>query len=380
MKDYIRTISMVCLVMASIAGCSTEGRRSITATEPDVEISNSDTEGVVLIADSTPAESWEDAEAKLLTNVRQLTNPTMGLDRAGEAYFSPDMRRIIFQAYPRGESKYQMYTLDLTSDGRPISDSLRRVSPGDGACTCGFFEPNGRGIIYASTFLNPNLQNPNRYQREGASYVWDMPGGMDIITANVDGSNPRQLTKTAGYDAECAYSPDGRFIVFSSDRDGNPDLYVMNADGSGVRRITNRPGYDGGPFFSPAGRRIIFRADRRQNDHLQLFVVNADGTGERQLTADSDIVNWAPYWLPATADAPDGRSVVFTTSLHGHYNYEVYLLNVETGMHQRVTFSPRFDGLPVVSPDGKWLMWTSQRGSDATSQIFLADFKVPHGF
>lgn len=330
--------------------------------------------GYSLVAENVSEADWAASEGRWLSNVRQLTSPEMGLDRAGEAYFSPDMRRIIFQAYPKGETNYQMYTLDLAEDGRAKAETLRQVSPGGGACTCGFFEPGGRGIIYASSYLAPGLPNPNQYKREGSGYVWDMPGGMDIIAADVDGSNPRHLTTTLGYDAECAYSPDGEFIVFCSDRSGNPDLYIMRADGRNVRQLTSRPGYDGGPFFSPDGRRVIFRADRRLNDHLQLFVINADGSGERQLTADSDVVNWAPYWMP------DGRSVLFTTSLHGHRNYEVYLLNVETGRQQRITYSARFDGLPVISADGRRMMWTSQRGADETSQIFLADFSKPPGF
>mgnify|MGYP002623821317 FL=1 len=323
------------------------------------------------VVDQTPEDKWAQTEGETLTNIRQLTFPQMNLDRAGEAYFSPDMRRIIFQAYPKGQSEYQMFTLELDSEFRSVPSSLKQVSPGGGACTCGYFAPDGRSIIYASSYLNPDLENPNQYHREGSSYTWDMPGGMDIIRANLDGSDPRQVTDAVGYDAECAYSPDGTFIVFASDREGNPDLYIMRADAEIVRRLTDTPGYDGGPFFSPDGRRVIFRADRNQDDRLQLFVINADGSGERQLTTHSDIVNWAPYWLP------DGKSVVFTTSIHGHRNYEVYWLNIETGAQRRITHSPRFDGLPVISPDGKKMMWTSQRGPDGSSQIFIADFKSP---
>ncbi|MFQ5424869.1 MAG: hypothetical protein ACE5F9_12940 [Phycisphaerae bacterium] len=330
--------------------------------------------GFAIVQDTTPETEWPAAEAAILTHVRQLTNPSMGITEAGEAYFSPDMHRIIFQAYPTGKTSYQMYTLELAGDGSAKAGTLKQVSPGGGACTCGFFRPDGTGILFASSYLHPDMPNPNFYQREGSRYTWRMPGGMDILAAGLDGADPHRLTTEVGYDAECAYGPSGESIVFCSDRDGDPDLYTMRADGSGVRQVTNRPGYDGGPFFSPDGRRIIFRADRNQDDHLQLFVMNADGSGERQLTRHGPVVNWAPYWHP------DGRSVIYTTSLHGHRNYELYLLNIDTGKHQRVTYSPRFDGLPVISPDGKRMMWTSQRGPTGTSQIFLADFKLPEGF
>ncbi|MEK6644072.1 MAG: hypothetical protein AABZ08_09195 [Planctomycetota bacterium] len=330
--------------------------------------------GYQLAVDATPQSNWAEAESRILTNVHQITNEDMGIGASGEAYFAPDMKRIIFQSYPKGQHEYQMYTIELDAGLTAKTGSFKQISPGGGACTCGFFRPDNSGLIFASSYLHPDWPNPNQYHRAGSNYKWNMPGGMDVIATNLDGSNPRQLTTERGYDAECSYSPDGKEIVFASDRAGNPDLYIMNADGSNLRRLTNKPGYDGGPFFSPDGTKIIFRADRRQNDHLQIFVINTDGSGERQLTNDSDVVNWAPYFLP------DGRSVVFTTSLHGHYNYEVYLLNIETGKQQRVTHSPRFDGLPVISKDGTKMMWTSQRTTTGNSQVFIADFKKPDGY
>src|SRR5262249_29435663 len=116
-----------------------------------------------------------------------------------------------------------------------------------------------------------------------------------------------------------------------------------------------------------------FRADRHQNDLLQLFVMNADGADERQLTNNED-VNWGPYWHP------NGRTIAFATSVHGHRNYEIYLMNIDTGRTARLTFHDGFDGLPVSWPDGKGLMWTSKRGPDNPPQIFLADFTLPDGF
>ncbi|MFO0972135.1 MAG: hypothetical protein U1A27_01675 [Phycisphaerae bacterium] len=321
-----------------------------------------------------PHDQWAPRESASLTHIRQLTQPSMGLDKAGEAYFSPDGRAIIFQAYPTGQSAYQMYVLRLDAAGAPLPDSLKRVSPSGGACTCGYFRHDGKRVLFGSTYLQPNAPADSVYHRERSGYRWEMPVGMDIFETDLDGGHSQQLTRTSGYDAEGSYGPGGRQIVFTSCRDGgDPEIWVMNADGSAPRRLTHTPGYDGGPFFSPDGQRIIFRADRHKNDLLQLFVMNADGSHERQLT-DTDYVNWGPFWHPT------GHTVAFATSAHGHQNYEVYLLNVDTGKLARLTYHDGFDGLPVFSADGKKMMWTSKRGPDGTSQIFAADFTLPPGF
>jgi len=96
-----------------------------------------------------------------------------------------------------------------------------------------------------------------------------------------------RLTDSPGYDAECSYSPDGKKILFVSDRDGDPDIYLMNADGSGLEQLTDEPGYDGGPFFSPDGDWIAYRTDRLKKDHLHIHVMRADGSDDMAITAGS---------------------------------------------------------------------------------------------
>lgn len=320
-------------------------------------------------ADGPPIEQGP-GEEQYLTRVRQLTSPAMGFERAGEAYFSPDGRRIIFQAVPAGREGYQIYVLSL-GDRRP-----RRVSTGRGECTCAYFRPDGRKIIFASSHLDPDLDRPvpasqpPGFRVGQRRYVWNFNPHMDIFEADPDGSNLRRLTDAPGYDAEGAYDRAGRLIAFTSQRGGDLDIWIMNADGSQPRQVTRAKGYDGGPFISPDGRRIVFRADRRGDDKLQLFVIDADGRNERQLT-DDDFVNWGPYWHP------DGVHILYATSRHGHENYELYLMNVDTGRLWRITFTEGFDGLPSFSADGRRVLWTSKRGPDGTSQVFMADFSMP---
>jgi Tol biopolymer transport system component len=307
-------------------------------------------------------------ESKHLKNVRQLT---FDFAKAGEGYFSPDGKKIIFQAAPPGKDDYQIYTIDLSEGAKP-----KLVSTGKGKCTCAYFHPNGKSILFGSSHLDPSLKNgkPDAAKKGPAysrseRYRWDFDPFMDIFISNPEGSNLTQLTDAPGYDAEGSYSPDGKQIIFTSFRDGDAEIYIMDSDGSHVRRITRSKGYDGGPFFSPDGKKIIYRSDRAGNDLLQVYINNLEGTAEKQLTKN-DGVNWGPWFLP------DSRHIVYSTSIHGHQNYEVYLMDTETGKQERVTYADGFDGLPVISPDGKKMMWTSKgRNKENTSQLYIADFE-----
>src|SRR5713226_6051543 len=323
-------------------------------------------------------EDWQKEEAAHLKNIRQLTRD---FARAGEGYFSPDQKQIIFQAEERdtGNPFYQIFVMDLDSG------KYSRVSPGVGRTTCSYFSPDGKKIIFASSHLDPEAKKhyAEEYrQREEDKkagrrrrYQWDFDPYMDIFEANPDGSGLKRLTDAKGYDAEGSYSPDGKHIVFCSNRDGNLELYIMDADGNNVRHLTHAPGcYNGGPFFSPDGRRVIFRSDRKKKDELQIYVINADGTGERALT-DTEGVNWGPYWYP------DGRHIVYAAADHSNPavrpNYDIWWMNVETLAKTRITFAPGADVLPVFSPDGQKLMWTSTRDGRQPAQLFIADFVAP---
>jgi Tol biopolymer transport system component len=315
-------------------------------------------------------------EARHLKNIRQVT---FGFEKAGEGYFSPDGQSIIFQAVPHlapsifhhprpDEDGYQIFLGPLAQDA-----PLRMISTGKGRCTCPFFHPSGKSVLFASTHLSPaTAAEPPKgpaYSRT-ARYRWEFPEAMDIFAADLDGTNLKRLTDAPGYDAEGSYSPDGTRIVFTSFRDGDAEIYIMNADGRNPRRITRTPGYDGGPFFSPDGKQIIYRSDRKGNDLLQIYLNNTEGTAERALTQD-EFVNWGPYFHP------DGHHLIYATSRHGHTNYELYLMDVDTGQLQRITYHEGFDGLPVFSPDGQRLMWTSSgRTADRKSQLFIADFQL----
>jgi len=152
---------------------------------------------------------------KHLMNIRQLT---FGGENA-EAYFSGDGKQLIFQStrdqYPCDE----IYKMNV--DGSDV----KKVSAGKGRTTCAYFYPNDQQILYSSTHESgPACPAPPDRSR---GYVWGLYP-YDIYTANPDGSNLKVLTSSPNYDAEATISPDGKSIVFTSDRDGDLELYVMD--------------------------------------------------------------------------------------------------------------------------------------------------------
>jgi Tol biopolymer transport system component len=96
--------------------------------------------------------------------------------------------------------------------------------------------------------------------------------------------------------------------------------------------------------------------------------MRTDGSDVRRLT-DFNSISWAPY------EHPSGRYFIFSSNKLGSSNFELFIVDAEGGKEPvRVTYSDGFDGLPVPSPDGRLLAWTSGRSNAAPGQIFIAEW------
>jgi TolB protein len=245
---------------------------------------------------------------------------------------------------------------------------------------------------------------------------------------------PKPLFEMPHYDAECSYDPTGRFVLYTRIEPPKPDqppgkpdgnIYIFDTKTNTHTPIITAPGYDGGPFFSPDGTRICYRSDRKGDDKLQLFIADLKFETDPQSVGDkipvgisteyqvtaNEHVNWAPFFHPS------GNFLVYGTSEISHANYEIMAVPVDpdsvaaavnaahaaghkdaivlTGTknagapsqradllpHTRLTHATGADVLPAFTNDGKWMMWTSQRGPKASgeerpsSQLWIARWK-----
>ncbi len=307
----------------------------------------------------------EVSREKHLGNIRQLTFEGDN----GEAYFSPDGKRIVFQSKRLGSPFDQIYILDL--DG----SRLRQISDGSGRTTCSYFDPQKPRLIYSSTHHLRNRDNRPKSTRPAGSggatdYQWEFDPKFDIFVADLEGRILKQLTESPGYDAEATFSPSGRRIVFTSSRDNDLEIYSMDRRGGDILRLTFMPGYDGGAFYSPDESQIIFRGARGDDYRaLQLYRMNADGSAVQPLTHLRG-TSFAPFWHPS------GEKIIFCSNHQDFRNFDLFLLQLSSGEIERVTVHPTFDGFPVFSPDGKHLLFASNRAGDqrGKTHIFLADW------
>jgi Tol biopolymer transport system component len=139
------------------------------------------------------------------------------------------------------------------------------------------------GIVFASNrTTGPGVRNPTH--------------DFEIFTADRDGKHTKQLTFNTATDEFPAYSPDGKYIAFSTDRDGNNEVYEMKANGSKPTNLTNNPASDREPAYSPDGRRLAFTTDRDGN--YEVYEMKRDGSDQIDLTNSPSSDDYQPSWHP----------------------------------------------------------------------------------
>ncbi len=201
------------------------------------------------------------------TDTRQLTDN--GAYNA-EATASPDGERVIFTSTVEGD--VELYTMNV--DGTDRRRITNRVGYDGGA----FFSPDGTKIVWRAQYPVTATDSADYLRLLGERMV--RPSALELWVANADGSEPTQLTSLGGANFAPSFLPDGKRIIFSSNK-GSPDgrtfeLYLINLDGTGLERVTYSDDFNSFPMLSADGTKIVFASNRHgsQPHETNLFIAD----------------------------------------------------------------------------------------------------------
>jgi Tol biopolymer transport system component len=227
------------------------------------------------------------------------------------------------------------------------------------------------------------------------------PTASDLYVANPDGTGEHKLLSVGGFDYHATYSPDGKWIVFTSERTGygQADLYRVHPDGTGIERLTDDPALDDQGAMSPDGTKIAF-VSTRKTYRANIWILDLKTKQYRNLTGQPGIQGdpmkpngfFRPSW------SPDGQWIAFSsdrnTEWKGHdhnagwehiQELSIYIVHPDGTGLKRITGEGISSGSPRFSADGKQLIyhvtsvedtWSArvyELSAKATSQIVSYD-------
>ena len=193
----------------------------------------------------------------------------------------------------------------------------------------------------------------------------------DICVIDADGGKPRNLTlhpfgnPLHPFDDEHpTWSPDGRQIAFTSNRESGVGIFVMDSDGNNQRRLTPLRTWDSRPAWSPDGKQIAFQSSN--NNNVDIYVMKVDGTDRRRLTRDPAHDRY-PSW------SPDSKKILFYSERDGR-NGDVYVMDARGNNQQNLTNHLMSDGLYGTSWfDPRFALSVAPIGKHVASWGWLKD-------
>jgi Tol biopolymer transport system component len=240
-------------------------------------------------------------------------------NNAGDDYqpsFSGDGTKIAFLSHRDGNNEIYVMDANGSNQTRLTNNTVDDAQPS--------FSPDGTKIAFLSNRATGNYE----------IYVMDAKDEVNNETGDPtpdgNGDNPKRLTANAAFDGEPAFSPNGTKIAFMSNRDDNYNIYTMNAtdsdnDGNGdnLKRLTKNLARDSEPSFAPNGKNIVFTSERNGNSEIYRMKAKPEGSKNRPRNLTNNVaLDVDPVF------SPDGTKIAFYTNRDAG-NLEIYRMNAD---------------------------------------------------
>ncbi len=277
--------------------------------------------------------------------------------------------------------KTRMVTNDARNAAHETANEVVKYFTGQ----AGFFlsriayvnDASGRKELYLADYDGRNakrLTNDNsivilpRVSPDGHKVIFTsyLKGNPDLYIINADGTGRRKLSAKAGLNVSPSWAPNSQDLAVTLSVDGPPNIFLIDNQGNIKRKLTDAQGADTAPCFSPDGSQIVFTSDRAGAPHI--YVMNIDGTNLRRLTTvgHCDSASWSP----------DGQTIVYVKSEAGN-RFDMYSIEVLTGIERRLTWGPGDNENPSWSPDGRFILFVSNRRGKSELYVMASDGSEP---
>lgn len=187
--------------------------------------------------------------------------------------------------------------------------------------------------------------------------------GKEIYLIDFDGHDLRRLTSDHSVNLSPAWSPDGKWLIYTSYAARNPDLIMIDTAGRKRQTLHRLPGLNAAPAWSPDMQKIALVLSRDQNS--EVYILNKDRKLER-LTRHFNI-DTSPTW------SPDGKKIAFTSDRSGTGAPQIYIMDSTKGDRDKVTrisFGSSYNDNPAWSPNGDKIAYTSRIGKRFQISIY----------
>lgn len=243
----------------------------------------------------------------------------------GQASWSPDGTQIAFVSDRSGT--WEVWTMQANGE------NLRQITEDYGPTGWPTWTPDGQSLLF---YAQGN-------------------GGYQLFSVGLNSLEIKPFMENDGDDFRPLLDAQGARLLFDRVKPGssNHDIYIRDLESGQTSQLTSDPGYDSDARWSPDGRQVLFHSDRGQEQfHTQVYILDLSAGDPVQLT-DGQSTNGYPFW------SPDGSQIVYTSELEG--NRDLWVMAADGDNKRRLTFHAGFDGDPAWSPDGRAILFTTDR-------------------